>query len=391
MDKIESMMINVLYRITLFVTLFLCCTACTDENSLQPVPTDDGQVRIVYQVAGAPDTRLDVTKEPGWNEDWNENKITRIDLFVFDKNDNSLHEHIPFPLSVDDAQREQALETNRLTYSEVKSGNYIYYMVANCPQLETATINSLSDLQEAMITPELVCNDEQKTFVMDAKITETSTEDETTKTITLSFELVRAASKIRLSVQDKDKKDIIDQCSFRLINYVSTGTSVLAESEAWGEGTNQDRESMTTSENWNNTLQYTEDGVRKAVFYSYPNDWFDVSKLNDNGTFIDDDIYAKDDLIDENKQTYILLTYEGNEFKVPVNFSIADYNDKPSFTADDIKTLRNDYYRMQRNYIYDVTVTVDWEKTEINVTYDILVNAWNDKGNMDITFGDPNK
>ena len=391
MDKIESMMINVLYRITLFVTLFLCCTACTDENSPQPVPTDDGQVRIVYQVAGAPNTRLDVTEEPGWNEDWNENKITRIDLFVFEQ-DGTLHKPISNgTLDVSDAQREQPFETNELSYSEVKSGNYIYYMVANCPQLETATITSLSDLQEEMITPGLVCNDEQETFVMDAKITETPLEDETTKTITLSFELVRAASKIRLSVQDKDKKDIIDQCSFRLINYVSTGTSVLAESEAWGEGTNQDRESMTTSENWNNTLQYTEDGVRKAVFYSYPNDWFDVSKLNDNGTFIDDDIYAKDDLIDENKQTYILLTYEGNEFKVPVNFSIADYNDKPSFTADDIKTLRNDYYRMQRNYIYDVTVTIDWEETDINVTYDILVNAWNDKGNMDITFGDPNK
>ena len=142
-------------------------------------------------------------------------------------------------------------------------------------------------------------------------------------------------------------------------------------------GTNQDRESMTTSENWNNTLQYTEDGVRKAVFYSYPNDWFDVSKLNDNGTFIDDDIYAKDDLIDENKQTYILLTYEGNEFKVPVNFSIADYNDKPSFTADEIKELRNDYYRMQRNYIYNVTVTVDIDTKKV-VTWEILVVPWNE-------------
>lgn len=371
----------------LFATLFLCCTACTDENSLQPVPTDNGQVRIVYQVVGAPDTRA---TEPGWNGDWNENRITRIDLFVFDKNDN-LHEHIPFPLSVDDAQSEQALETDRLTYSEVKSGNYIYYMVANCPQLETATITSLSDLQEEMITPGLVCNDEQETFVMDANITETPLEDETTKTITLSFDLVRAASKIRLSVQDKDKKDIIDQCSFLLINYVSTGTSVLAESEAWGEGANQQRESMTTSENWNNTLQYTEEGARKAVFYSYPNDWFDETLLNEDGTFTEPDIYAKDDLIDENKQTYILLTYDGNEFKVPVNFSIADYNDKPSFTKEEIEKLRNDYYRMQRNYIYNVTVTIDWEKTDINVTYDIMVNAWNDKGNMNITFGDPNK
>ena len=368
---------KILNRITLFATLFLCCTACTDENSLLPAPTDNGQVRIVYKVAGAPDTRVEVTKEPGWNGDWNENKITRIDLFVFDKNDNSLHEHIPFPLSVDDAQSEQTLETDRLTYSEVKSGNYIYYMVANCSQLETATITSLFDLQKEMITPGLVCNDEQETFVMDAKITETPLENEATKTITLSFDLVRAASKIRLSVQDKEENDIIEQCSFKLINYVSTGTSVLAESEAWGEEANQQRESMTTSENWNNTLQYTEEGARKAVFYSYPNDWFDETLLNEDGTFTEPDIYAKDDLIDENKQTYILLTYDGNEFKVPVNFSIADYNDKPSFTKEEIEKLRNDYYRMQRNYIYNVTVTVDIDTKKV-VTWEILVVPWNE-------------
>ena len=392
------MIINVLYRITLFATLFLCCTACTDENSLQPVPADNAQVRIVYKVAGTADTRVEVEKEPGWNGAWNENKITRIDLFVFEQN-GMLYKHIYAPLEgetlevIDEQNGEYTiLETDQLTYSEVKSDNYIYYMVANCPQLANKKNITLDDLKKEMITPPLSYNEKQETFVMDAKITETPLENETTKTITLSFELVRAASKIRLSVQDKEENDIIEQCSFKLINYVSTGTSVLAESEAWGEGANQRRESMAAAQSWEKTLQYEETGSKKkAVFYSYPNDWFDETLLNEDGIFTEPDIYAKDDLIDENKQTYILLTYDGNEFKVPVNFSIADYNDKPSFTADEIKKLRNDYYRMQRNYIYNVTVTVDWEKTEINVTYDILVNAWNDKGDMNITFGDPNK
>lgn len=376
-------------KIILFLSTFcLALTACSDQEA--SFPSGDGQLRIVYQIAGDVTTRVDT--EPGWNEGWNENKITRIDLFVFDQNGN-FYKHIDGgTISIEDAsQEEQTLVTDRLTYSEVKSGNYTYYMVANCPQLETASINSLTKLQAEMIEPSLVCNDEQETFIMDAKITETPEEDETTKTITLSFGLVRAASKIRLSVEDDAGKDIIDQCSFKLINYVSTGTSVLADSEKYGEETSQERESMTTAQGWDETLKYEETGsMSKAVFYSYPNDWFDETLLNEEGIFIDEDIYAKDDLIDEDKQTYILLTYEGNEFKVPVNFSIADYNDKPSFTADEINTLRNDYYRMQRNYIYDVTVTIDWEAEDITVSYEILVNAWNDKGNMDITFGDPN-
>ncbi len=381
------MTINILYRITLFAVLCFCCIACTDENSPQITPADDGQVRIVYQVAGSPDTRIEVGEEPGWNGRWNENKITRIDLFVFNREDGTLHEHIKDgTISIPDAQKEQTLETD-LTYSEVKSGNYTYYMVANYPQLETASINSLTDLQEEMITTSLNYNSTQKTFVMDAKITETPEEDETTKTITLSFGLVRAASKIRLSVEDDAGNPITDDCTYRLMNYISTGTSVLAEAEGYGEGRGQQREDMPRATS--PSLTYGEGADKKVVFYSYPNDWFDETLLNGNGIFIDEDIYAKDDLIDEDKQTYILLTYEGNEFKVPVNFSIADYNDKPSFTADEIKTLRNDYYRMQRNYIYDVTVTIDWEAEDITVSYEILVNAWNDKGNMDITFGDP--
>ena len=139
--------------------------------------------------------------------------------------------------------------------------------------------------------------------------------------------------------------------------YVEKGTSVLAEAETYGE---QGRESMSSLENA--SLIYDDS---KVVFYSYPNDWFDESLLNENGTFSDEDIYAIDDLIDEEKQTYILLEAPYGDdsyyYKVPVNFAISKDNDKVSFSKEDIEDLRNNYYRMLRNHIYDITVTIDRE------------------------------
>ena len=87
--------------------------------------------------------------------------------------------------------------------------------------------------------------------------------------------------------------------------------------------------------------------------------------MNENGTFSDEDIYAIDDLIDEEKQTYILLEAPYGEgryyYKVPVNFAISKDNDKVEFSKEDIENLRNGYYRMLRNHIYDITVTIDRE------------------------------
>lgn len=368
---------GLLHIILLLCMLCWSCVACTDDTGPSSTPASDGQLSIVYRIAGAASTRA---TELGWDGEWNENAVTHLDLFVFNKENGDLYRHIPFP---NPTSADTPLTTDRLTYSEVKSGNYIYYMVANCLQLGTAGINSLTDLQEEMIAPDLIYNKRQETFVMDAKIEKTPQEDETTKTITLSFALARAAVKIRLAVQDNSKNSIIDNCTYQLVNYVSTGTSVLAEAEKYGEGTEQERKSMPQSTK--PELIYDE---KKVVFYSYPNDWFDENLLNEEGTFIDDAIYAKDDLIDENKQTYILLNYKDNQFKVPVNFTISKDNDKVVFTKEDIEKLRDDYYRMLRNHIYDVTVTIDITTEEITLQdIKILVNAWNEKGNMDVIFG----
>ena len=387
-----------IHILMLLAAISLSCIACSEETVPQLVPDGGGQLRIAYKIAGVSMSRV---PEDGWDNGWNENKVTRIDLFVFNNDaDKTLFKHvssteIPEFEEVEKAQTEQTFEQDKLTYNDIVSGSYTYYMVANCPSLDgiNETDFTLDDLKEKL-TPNLTFNQPQTSFAMDGMIE--NTPSTTDNTITLSFKLERAAAKIRLSVFGVNDESIIDECSFRLHNYVSDGTYVLTESEKYCINTSQLHHDMPQYQDWNSTLKYhdTEENIDKAIFYSYPNDWFDESLLNEDGTFIaeDGDTYAKDDLIDEARQTYIVVEYKKNTYKVPVNFSIANDNDR-TFANDEeeiayIKEIRDKYYRIKRNHIYDIKATIDVEANKIEVEHKILVNAWNEKENMDVIFGD---
>lgn len=389
-----------IHILMLLAAISLSCIACSEETVPQLVPDGGGQLRIAYKIAGVSMSRV---PEDGWDNGWNENKVTRIDLFVFNNDaDKTLFKHvssteIPEFEEVEKAQTEQTFEQDKLTYNDIVSGSYTYYMVANCPSLDgiNETDFTLDDLKEKL-TPNLTFNQPQTSFAMDGMIE--NTPSPTDNTITLSFKLERAAAKIRLSVFGVNDESIIDECSFRLHNYVSDGTYVLTESEKYCINTSQLHQDMPQYQDWNSTstLKYhdTEENIDKAIFYSYPNDWFDESLLNEDGTFIaeDGDTYAKDDLIDEARQTYIVVEYKKNTYKVPVNFSIANDNDR-TFANDEeeiayIKEIRDKYYRIKRNHIYDIKATIDVEANEIKVKHKILVNAWNEKGEMEVIFGD---
>ena len=368
------MITKTLHIIIALWAICLACVSCSQDNITQPVSMGDGQVKIVYKVAG---TSLSRTPEDGWDGDWNENAITRVDLFVFNA-DNTLFRHLDpgdlTTIETEDGEGYTVAETEQLTYSEATADKK-YYMIANCPQLETTMIEDLSDLQAVMINPDLDCDAYQSGgFVMDDE------GDFTTigELSTLTFNLERAAVKIRLSVFGADgKTSIIDQCSFRLYNYVSDGTYVLRDAEKYCINTGQLHLDMPQYVGWTNVLQYD----NQAVFYSYPNDWFDKSLLNDDGTFIEDDTYAKYDLIDETRQTYVMIEHEDSYYKVPVNFSIANDNDKYFENTEEekayIKDIRDKYYRIKRNHIYDIKVKIDME-THKETEWEILVEPWSE-------------
>ena len=382
---------NVLYKAYLLVGACLTFAACSQEDDLQAVGSDG--VSIQVRIADAAATRA---TEYGWNDGWNENAVTRLDLFQFAANGKLKDHFLPsnLPSFTDPKATFQTLTVNGLTYNDLANNpTDVFYLVANCPQLSSASIDSISGLQAMMITPTLDMDAQQTSFVMDARTSSDSTDlyVEADKKITLRFELYRAAAKIRIAVKDESGYDILDKCKYKLYNFVQDGTSVLAESEAYGEGEGQSR---TTSDSF---LDFTLTNDSKAVFYTYPNDWFDESLLTSDGVFADPVIYAKDNLIDEAKQTYFMIEApfsDGNTYyyKVPVNLSIADFNDEDGFTADEIKALRKTYYSVCRNTIYDVTVTVDRAggslTDPVTPEFHIRVNDWQPGGDYNIGQGE---
>ena len=390
----ETMLKNILYKAALCLGMSLTLTACSQEESAANHTGNSTGVSLQISLADNVESRA---TEAGWSGNWKENTIKRLDLYLFSA-DGKLRAHLVPTLTNNVTELTNGtfydLTVEGLTYNEVADNpTDVFYLVANCPQLESTNVTMLSDLQATMITSPLVVDAQQESFVMDARTTSDDTElyqvNATAMTATLKFQLYRAAAKIRLTVEDEAGNSILDDCQYQLLNYVSTGTSVLAEEEDYGKKVGQ---ALAKTDPDQPFTLYND----KAIFYSYPNDWFDESLLTEDGVFEDETIYTRDDLIDENRQTYFLLKapYEGNTYyyKVPVNFSIADYNDKESFTKEEIETLRDNYYRLSRNHLYDITVTIDREGgslTEpVTPKFHILVEDWKEGGSYEISDGE---
>ena len=194
------MLKNVLYKAVLFTGVCLACAACSQEDDATPYAGGGEGVTVLYRVADAPATRA---MEDGWTGDWHENTVSSLVLFQFAANGELKDRILPSNLSSFDAQNGTfyTFNTNSLTYNELADNpTDVFYLVANCPQLETATINSVADLQAAMINGSLDFDGQQQSFVMDARPYQDSTHlykiNPEAKTATLSLTFTRDTSKI---------------------------------------------------------------------------------------------------------------------------------------------------------------------------------------------------
>ena len=325
--------------------LGLANTSCMSDD-MDGTPSCDYDVVLEYKVGGsATETRAAVTRaavEDG-SEDLNENKIERLDLFVF-KPDGSRVKQVTFNSadvmgSPTTEYKHKELTSNELTRSDI-DGN-VLYLVANLDNW--GNINNLNDLKEATINQATTFqyNQKQSAFVMDAKMLERKV---TAGKIHLKFQLKRALAKIRLNVQD-DKGNAVAPTAYacQLMHYAADG-AILAEGASTSNALNTDAAASSKV----TVPAITQDN--KAVFYSYANSWIDKTK----------NPYAEEP-IDVNKQTYILLKakYNGKDYfyKVPVNKRLFEGND--AATTD--WTKYEPLYRLDRNTIYDVTAKVDRE------------------------------
>ena len=358
--------------------LGLANTSCMSDD-MDGTPSCDYDVVLEYKVGGsATETRAAVTRaetEDG-SEDLNENKIDRLDLFVFDAT-GKLVKSLPLTdASVQGSPtkdyKHKKLESDQLKRSEI-TGNTLY-LVANLDNI--SGITTLDGLKAATINKAATFNHnaKQTSFVMDAMMQDKQIEN---GTLHIKFQLKRALAKIRLNVQD-DKGNAVAPTEYacQLMHYAADG-AILAE----GTSTNNELNTDAAASSKVTASAVTQDN--KAVFYSYANSWIDKTK----------NPYAEEP-IDVSKQTYILLKakYNGKDYfyKVPVNKRLYESND--AATTDGIPNWANyePLYRLDRNTIYDVTAKVDREgggtpENPATLYVNPIVSDWDDNIAWDYT------
>lgn len=356
--------------------LGLANTSCMSDD-MDGTPSCDYDVVLEYKVGGsATETRAAVTRaettEVG-NEDLNENKINRLDLFVFDAT-GKLVKSLPLTdASVQGSPtteyKHKKLDSDQLKRSEI-TGNTLY-LVANLDNI--SGITTLDELKAATINKAATFNPKAKqtSFVMDAKMEETK--QIVNGTIHIQFQLKRALAKIRLNVQD-DKGNTVAPTEYacQLIHYAANG-SILADGNITDNALNKDAAASSKI----TAPAVTQDN--KAVFYSYANSWIDKDKKP-----------YEEEPIDVSKQTYILLKAKFNNkdyfYKVPVNKRLFEGNDATTTDWANYEPL----YRLDRNTIYDVTAKVDREgggtpENPATLYVQPIVSDWDDNIAWDYT------
>lgn len=353
--------------------LGLANTSCMSDD-MDGTPSCDYDVVLEYKVGGsATETRAAVTRaetEDG-SEVLNENKIDRLDLFVFDAARNLVKR-----LPLTDVQgsptkdyQHKKLESDQLKRSEI-TGKKLY-LVANLDNI--SDITTLDELKAATINKAATFNPygQQTSFVMDAKMEERK--QIVNGMIHIKFQLKRALAKIRLNVQDASGNTVVPtEYACQLMHYAANG-SILAEGTCTNNALNTDAAASSKV----TAPAVTQDN--KAVFYSYANSW------------INKDLDPKaEEPIDVNKQTYILLKakYNGKDYfyKVPVNKRLYESNDAATTDWSHYEPL----YRLARNYIYDVTAKVDREggdtpENPATLYVKPIVSDWDDNIAWDYT------
>lgn len=355
--------------------LGLANTSCMSDD-MDGTPSCDYDVVLEYKVGGsATETRAAVTRaetEVG-NEDLNENKINRLDLFVFDAA-GKLVKSLPLTdASVQGSPttdyKHKKLESKQLKRSEI-TGNTLY-LVANLDNI--SGITTLDELKAATINKAATFNPKAKqtSFVMDAKMEETK--QIVNGTIHIQFQLKRALAKIRLNVQD-DKGNTVAPTAYacQLIHYAADG-AILTDGNITDNALNKDAAASSKV-----TVPVVTQN-NKAVFYSYANSWIDKDKKP-----------YEEEPIDVSKQTYILLKAKFNNkdyfYKVPVNKRLFEGNDATTTDWANYEPL----YRLDRNTIYDVTAKVDREggdtpENPATLYVNPIVSDWDDNIAWDYT------
>lgn len=337
-------LINIFYASLLLIGILASCTS--DDFGTNVGNTD--YVSLNLSTGNA--TPASRESEPGV-EDLNENLIQTADVFVFNHSTNArVHYQRLEGLPLTAGNGEITLS---LSKSEVSTGTYDIYVIANYTGESLANVQSADDLKKKSITTafKFVTDDAiEDSFLMDGKLENASLTGETSPTVNL----YRAAAKIEVNIQtgeadaDGNTYQLLGGLQKRIINY-ATNTKLLSD----GNDVSDKGLKIT------NYITFT---GNQARFYTYANSWaFDPESSQ----------------VDLHDETYILL-----------NLPMKQVNS----AGELIEEYTDNYYRvslnrstgeqqLERNHFYKINVIVNapgsaTEVTPIPLNGTIEVQDW---------------
>jgi len=328
-------------RHNIYIILFLSVvlhffTSCTqDDGSADDISNGNGDIAI--KVSFSKSSLVKATSENG-SDALNENRIKTLDVFIYKENEDvcSFYQHI-IPSTEVTGVGEYSATLDAVQESFTYDENYLTYVIVNYEGSFPSgglTLSEIKDLSISGLNPDKV----QDYFLMDGISSPMILNDKVIVNKEIPVSLKRASAKIRVGITYANNISLSDNAviSKKLVNY-AINSSVLDN----GNSITPDLQNMTDFTN----LTSGANSNGKIVLYSYANDWNDD---NTKETYIIINVPIKDASNVDHPQNY---------YKVPVNYLLP--SDYPSNPTSEQEAALKALYKLQRNYLYDVTVLID--------------------------------
>ena len=340
------------YLFLSILTIFILITSCNQEELVHSKQISTKELVLKLSLATSNTTR--VTTEPG-ETILNENRLNTLDVFIYmngeetcafyqrEKTDQDLTNTGEYILPL---KATQEMFVSKATYTTYVIANY----AGNIPP-EGFTLTTLKNLSASSLNPDKI----QDNFIMDGK-TAMVLNDGVIIDKKIEVSLKRTAAKIRITPIYSNGYTASTEISKKLIKYASNGDII--------ENKNIITPNLLNMSDF--TAQSTGAGNKdQVILYSYPNDW------NKN----------------TNEETYILINApvkkaDGTEklqnyYKIPVNYRLPANDTDTNIDKDAL-------YKLQRNYLYDITVQIDQPgaptpETAVEIKGNYTIQDWSTK------------
>lgn len=423
----------------LLYTLLPCVaiTACSDDPVAGTDEATETILTISYSTdgygAGLMSSRTASEETLCWS-DWNEKLITSIDFYLLDAEGK-----VTFYTELEASSNECNVPHTLLEFKkgvepivggltfEILSEASSIAIVANHPISVTERVGSPFEDLYATLLSGLQPKERQTKFVMAGFFKLPS---QLSRYSNIVVPLRRIAAKIRLTLKNDDQTILAASEFNSILCRYSTEAKVIAD-----ERMPRFREDFTA--NPTNIYPYfvTPDGpfagidwsypdditdvhpdsmVRENghVYYTYPYDWVDYSKVvnkcsragnsgkHKNHLKEGGDRYEVTDLddtpcISDLREMFLLVKapYQGKQYfyRVPINYRLPTINDQQCYSAEDLTDRVFSLYRAERNHFYDITAFIDREgaasPTEaVDPAFTLTVAPMEDGGTYDYIY-----